>query len=101
MEFHYYKNSNERIKIINIKPLDNYKLRIVFSNGAIKIFDFSSRLKKQIFEPLKNKDFFNTVKLRHGTAFWEYDWKIKNVANDIDIAPERMYWDGIEESQAT
>ena len=99
IEFHYYENSKERIKIIEVKPLDDYKLRVVFSNGKIKIFDFTTRLKKRIFEPLKDKAFFNSVKLFHGTAFWVYDWKKKNIANDIDIAPERMYWDGVPENQ--
>ncbi|MCL1946306.1 MAG: DUF2442 domain-containing protein [Chitinivibrionia bacterium] len=99
MKFHCYENSSEDIKIVKIFPLDDYKLRIVFSNGKIKIFDFRKELEFPVFKPLKDKTLFNSVKLLHGTAFWKYDWKIKNIANDIDIAPECLYWEGVLENQ--
>jgi hypothetical protein len=89
-----YKNSKEMIKAVKIEPLNDYCLRVSFSNGEIKIFDFKPKLEKPVFTPLKDKSLFEKVRLRHGTAVWDYDWGVKNVANDIDIAPERLYSDG-------
>ncbi|MCL1947581.1 MAG: DUF2442 domain-containing protein [Chitinivibrionia bacterium] len=99
MKFHCYENSNKDIEIIEVIPLDNYLLRVVFSNGAIKIFDFKPELEFSAFKPLKDKFFFNTVKIRSGTVFWKYNRKTKNVANDIDIAPECLYWNGAPQNQ--
>ena len=98
IKFHCYENSNKDIEIIKAIPLDNYLLRVVFSNGAIKIFDFKPELEFPVFKPLKNKVLFDTVKICDGTVFWEYDRKTKNVANDIDISPGYLYWEGVTES---
>ncbi|MCL1946811.1 MAG: DUF2442 domain-containing protein [Chitinivibrionia bacterium] len=96
-DYFCYENTDDLIEAVTVKPLENYKLRVSFSNGKTKIFDFKPYLDLQIFQPLKDKSFFDTVKINFDTAFWEYDWKIKNAANNIDIAPERMYWDGVDE----
>ena len=92
-----YKNSTDMIKAVEIEPLDDYRLRVAFSNGEIKLFDFKPKLEYQVFAPLKNKSLFANVKLCRGTAVWTYNWSAENVSNDIDIAPERLYSDGVPE----
>jgi len=75
IKFRYYKNTAEHIKINEITPLDDYHLRVAFTNGEIRIFDFKPKLEYPVFSPLKNKSLFAAVKLAHGTAYWQYDWK--------------------------
>ena len=96
-DFLSYKNSDDMIKAMKVEPLNDYRLRVWFSNGEVKIFDFKPKLEFPAFAPLKNKSFFASVKTRKGTAFWSYNWGNKNFANDIDIAPERLYSDGVPE----
>jgi hypothetical protein len=100
-DFFCYENTDDLIEAVRAEPLDNYFLRVFFSNGEVKIFDFKPYLNFEIFQPLKDKNFFDTVKIHFDTVFWEYDWKIKNAANNIDIAPERLYWDGVPEKIKT
>ena len=90
-----YEGTKTLIKAVKVEPLEDYRLRVCFSNKCVKVFDFKPYLDYQIFTPLKNKDFFSSVKTNYGTAFWAYDWGIENVANDIDIAPESLYWEGV------
>ena len=51
------------IRIKEVKPLDDYKLLITFENNEKKIKDMKPYLEKGIFSKLKNKDFFNKVKI--------------------------------------
>jgi len=85
------------IRAVNVKPLDDYLLHVTFSNGETRFFDFKPKLEYPVFVPLKNKSLFANVKLCRGTAVWAYNWGNELVCNDIDIAPERLYWDGIPE----
>ena len=101
IKFLYYENTTEHIKITAITPLDDYRLRVSFSNGEIRIFDFKPDLEFPAFRPLKHKPLFASVTLCHGTAYWPYDRKKENIANDIDIAPETLYWDGVPEKNST
>jgi len=101
IKFMYYENTAERIQINEITPLDDYRLRVAFSNGEVRIFDFKPKLEFPVFRPLKNQALFASVKLCHGTAYWPYDWKKEHVANDIDIAPENLYWYGVLEDEIT
>ena len=58
------------IRIKEVKPLDDYKLLITFENNEKKIKDMKPYLEKGVFSKLKNKDFFNKVKIAYGTICW-------------------------------
>ena len=73
------------IKPVKVKYLKDYKLLINFSNGETKVYDASHLLKYEIFEKLKNKDFFATAKIDCGSVVWN---------NELDIAPEELYTTG-------
>ena len=51
------------IRIKEVKPLDDYKLLITFENNEKKIKDMKPYLEQGVFSKLKNKDFFNKVKI--------------------------------------
>jgi hypothetical protein len=90
-----YEGTKTLIRAVEIEPLENYCLRVSFSNEKVKVFDFKPHLDCPVFKPLRDKSFFSAVKTYRGTALWAYDWGRKNVANDIDIAPEALYWEGV------
>ena len=92
----YYKNSKQQIKTIKVEPLDDYCLRVYFSNGEIKIFDVKPYLEYKMFLPLKDKKFFSTVKVYFNTAAWDYKRK-EPYADGIDIDPHELYWDSVSE----
>lgn len=73
--------------------LDNYTLRLKFSDDVVKDVDLSNELYGQIFTPLKDISFFKKVKVSSelGTIFWP---------NDADFAPEFLYEIGITVDKA-
>jgi hypothetical protein len=83
----YAGNPPQTPKLIYIKPLENFKLHLLFSNGEYRIFDCKDLFQYKIYEPLKDKEIFNKVYLTHGVPAWLDD--------TIDIAPEIIYDDSI------
>ena len=83
----YYKNSKQTIKAEKVEVLDNYRLRVSFSNGEIKIYDVEPLLKYPMFAPIKDKDFFAKAETKYNTVVWN---------ENIDIDPEDLYWDSVE-----
>ena len=72
----------EIIDVKHVKPIDDYKLLILFSNGEKKEYDVKPLLKSPIYKPLKSKALFNKVHAKYGAPVWN---------NKIDIAPETVY----------
>ena len=71
-----------RPKAIDVKPLENYMLEILFDNGERKVFDVKPYLKFKAFEKLKCIDTFNTVRIAGLSIEWE---------NGEDICPNELY----------
>ena len=65
----------------------HYKLWVRFNTGEAKIFDFKPMLDMPAFAALKNTELFNRVYIDYGVPVWN--------DGDIDIAPERIYRDGV------
>lgn len=75
----------QMIVISEVKPLDDYKLLLKFSNGEIKIFDVSPLLEKSVYRPLKDLRLFNKVHIIYGyTIAWN---------DEIDMCPDSLYMD--------
>ena len=71
---------NPRVK--KVKPLDDYKLQLTFTNGEVRIFDVKPYLSNGVFRELRNKELFNTVKPALGTVEWK---------NGQDFCPDTLY----------
>lgn len=71
-----------RPKAIDVKPLKNYMLEIIFSNGEKKKFDVKPYLKFKPFEQLKDEKEFKKVKIAGLSIEWE---------NGADICPDELY----------
>ena len=71
--------------------MNNYLLRTVFITGDIRIYDCKPLLNKDSFKPLKNENYFRTVKVDAGGygIFWD---------DEIDIAESELWINGQIES---
>ena len=67
------------IHVTNAKYIDNYKVWLSFNDGAQGEVDLSTELHGEVFEPLKDIDFFKSFKLEGHTLSWK---------NGADFAPE-------------
>ena len=72
----------DMLEITSVKPLENMKLLLQFSNGEVRVFD-AGILKGPAFEPLKDKEVFDNPSIDQGVVVW--------LDGEIDCAPEFMY----------
>ncbi len=72
----------------------DYKLRITFEDGSTRLVDLEPHLSGEIFEPLKNVEFFKTFAVSSDldTVVWD---------NDADFSPDFLYEIGeiVEDSE--
>lgn len=69
------------IHVDKVTYLKDYCLRLFFNNGLVKDVDLKNELYGEIFEPLKDKNIFNKVKVNPDTKTIEWP-------NGADFAPE-------------
>jgi len=69
-------------RVVSVVPTENYKLRLTFNNGERRVFDAAPLLMLGVFSPLKNKQFFDSVRVEFGSIAWP---------NDIDYCPDTLY----------
>ena len=60
-------------KVIKVEPLENYQLRLTFSNGEVRCFDVTPYLDKGIFTELKNLEYFRQVKISFSSVQWLHE----------------------------
>jgi len=61
---------------------DDFRIRLTFNDGTEGSVDFESWLIGPVFEPLKDRAYFQRFFLDGGTVSWP---------NGADIAPETLY----------
>lgn len=69
-------------RIKNVQTTENYEIIVEFENGEKRIKDIKPYLDKGVFKALKNKDFFNEVKIKFGTVCW---------GEDIELCADSIY----------
>jgi Protein of unknown function (DUF2442) len=60
-------------KVTKVEPLENFTLRLFFSNGEVKRFDVTPYLEQGIFVELKDIHYFNRVKPFFGGVQWLHE----------------------------
>jgi len=70
--------------VIEVKPLDDYKLLLTFENHEIRQFDMTNYLQRGIFKELQDVRQFNRVKVSFDSIEWP---------NGADLDPELLYED--------
>ena len=74
------------LDVVKFDYLDGYKLLLTFENGEIKEFDCATLMDEKPFQVLKDMNYFKRAKIDYGTLVWP---------NEIDIAPETLYFGSI------
>ncbi len=72
--------------VINVKPLNEYKLVITFKNNEVRLLDMTPYLDKGIYSELKDLSMFNTVHVSFDSIEW---------ANRADLDPEFIYEESV------
>ncbi len=75
------------LAVKNVVPQDNYLLLLTFENGEQRQFDVKPYLDFGIFQELKDKNLFQTVR----TSFDSIEWD-----NEADLDPELLYTKSIK-----
>ena len=73
-------------EIVEVKPLDDYKLLLTFENQEKRIKDMKPYLEKGIFKELKHKEFFKSVKILYGAI--SSDGRIELCADSLYMSSE-------------
>jgi len=72
------------LHIVSVEYIDDYRLRLEFNDGSVKEIDLKEELYGEIFEPLKDVNFFKKVAVNPDTSTIEWP-------NGADFAPEFLY----------
>lgn len=76
------QNNNPAWVVKSVKPHDDYRLELLFSDGSHRIFDASEYIKRPMMSPLQSKSLFMRAHIVGPTVGW---------SDEIDIAPEYLY----------
>ena len=78
-------------RITAVKPEADYRLRLTFANGEVRVFDMTPYLDTGIFRELRDRAAFNSVRPYLGSVQWE---------NEADLCPDMLYEESLPERQA-
>ena len=71
-------------KIISVKSLENYQIKLKYETGEVKIFNVLPYISGSWFEELYDKNYFKSVHLISNG--YGIEWE-----NGQDIAPHELY----------
>lgn len=82
--------------VVQVKPTQDFKVYVYFSDGKIKLFDMSPHLGKGVFTQISDiKVFMDKCTVINHTLAWDLGGNF-NPYKCLDIAPDTIYEDGIE-----
>jgi len=70
------------LEVKNANYLEEYKILLEFNNGVKKTVDLEDKLKGEVFEQLKDINYFRTFTIKYNTIEWN---------NGADFAPEYLF----------
>jgi hypothetical protein len=76
------------IKVLSVEPLENYKLRLILSDGRKGVFDVSPYLDMEVFRELKDSRYFRRAYIEYGTVMWPHKQDIAPDTIEVDLQPE-------------
>ena len=74
------------VRLTRVEPCNDHTLLLTFETGEKRLYDFKPDLDIPVFEPLKDVDLFMQAKGHGYAVVWN---------EDIDIASEALYYNGI------
>lgn len=79
-------------KVSKVEALPNYRLKLSFDNGEVRVFDVTPYISKGIFQALQSVDYFEQVKPFFGGVQWP---------QEQDLSPDTLYLEStVEETTA-
>ena len=73
-------------KLVKVEPLEDYRLRLYYNDGAEGIFDFVSAVGFYgVFEKLRDQSLFRRVRISRDV------WKALEWPGEIDLDPVTVY----------
>jgi len=64
-------------KLIQIKPRENYKIHLRYSDHSEGVIDLSDMVKRGVFKKLKDKNLFDSAYIsEHNTLAWNEDLEL-------------------------
>ena len=75
-------------KILNVETLEDYKIKLEYETGEIKVFDVLPYIYGSFYGQLSDKNYFKTVQVVDNG--YTIEWK-----NGQDIAPHELYEMGV------
>ncbi len=76
----------------SLKYAGDYRLELTFEDSKVKIIDLKDELYGEIFEPLKNVEFFRQ-------AYVDADLETVSWPNGADLCPDFLYAKAFEPGQ--
>ena len=73
-------------EVVKAEYLSGYCIKLWFNNQVVKVVDLANSLNGEVFQPLKDQNFFKRFTIKFNTIEWE---------NGADIAPEYLYEHGV------
>lgn len=82
------------MRVKKAEYVKDYKIRLLFSDGVVKVVDFTPLLKdaKNLLVPLLDLEFFKSFSVDSSTICWP---------NEVDFCPDVLYDIGKEERAHT
>ena len=80
--------ANMLIHVIDVECVGPHTLRVWFDDNTVKDIDLSNELWGEVFEPLRDPDFFKLVFVNEETGTIEWP-------NGADVAPTFLYDKGV------
>ena len=77
-------------RVSSIQAEANYRLRILFTNGVMGVYDCSHLLDFGVFRELRDMEYFRRVTVTYGTASWPHEQ---------DICPDTLYEEAVLEQR--
>ena len=80
--------------ICGVEYESDYRLRLTFEDGSLRIVDLKNHLDGEVLEPLKDLPLFRTARLNKDldTVVWD---------NGADISPDFLYEIGVPTEEET
>ena len=79
----YAENPLPVLKITDFETCGPHQMRVLFNDGAKRLFDGHVLLKGEVFAPLADEKTFADCKLDYETLTW--------LDGELDVAPEFVY----------
>ncbi len=69
-------------RITDVETMENYRLKLKFTDDSIREFDMKPYLKYPVFYDLREENIFKKAKVNLGTVMWN---------EDLDMSPDTLF----------